>query len=282
MRIARQEGGALLLGEGPDHQAWVSARSLGSNAGDLVDLLPDLPHLGAALPGASPDVRSPRLVAPVRRPGKILAVGLNYLRHIAEVGKPRPDWPMIFVKYSSAVTGPTDPIELDPAVTAELDYETELAVVIGRPARRVAEDRALEHVLGYCVADDVSARDLQRSETQVSRSKGLDTFCPLGPWITTADEVPDPQDLRIRTTVNGEIRQDSTTADLLFGVAFLVAYLSRTTTLETGDVILTGTPSGVGSGMRPPTYLREGDVVRSEIQGLGGLENAVVVPEVAR
>lgn len=282
MRIARDEGGALLLGDGPDHDAWVSARSLGSNASDLAGLVPDLPRLGTLLSHATPDVRAPRLAAPVPRPGKILAVGLNYLGHIAEVDKPRPALPMIFAKYPSSVTGPTHPIELDPAVTAEVDYETELAVVIGQPARRVPEARALEHVLGYCIADDVSARDLQRSESQVSRSKGFDTFCPLGPWITTAEEVLDPHDLSIRTTVNGVTRQDSTTADLLFGVPFLIAHLSRTTTLETGDVILTGTPGGVGSGMHPPTYLREGDVVCSEIEGLGRLENPVVVPEVVR
>ena len=285
MRIALAADGGLLLGHGPDHDAWVRPGSIGVAATSPADLLPLLAGLvgpDGAVANATPDVIGPRLTAPVQRPGKILAVGLNYLGHIAEVGKPRPELPMIFAKYSSAVTGPTDPIELDPTVTAELDYETELAVVIGRPARRVDEDRALEHVLGYCVADDVSARDLQRSETQVSRSKGQDTFCPLGPWITTADAVGDPHNLRIRTTVNGATRQDSTTSDLLFGVAFLVAHLSRTMTLETGDVILTGTPSGVGSGMRPPTYLSEGDVVHSEIEGLGSLENTVAVPAVAR
>lgn len=282
MRIARDVEGSLLLGRGPDHAAWVSARSLGSGASDVASLLPELPRLGAALATAVPDVHAPLLASPVRRPGKVLAVGLNYLAHIAEVGKPRPELPMVFVKYSSSITGPTDPIEVDRAVTREVDYETELAVVIGRPARRVTQERALEHVLGYCVADDVSARDLQRSESQVSRSKGLDTFCPLGPWITTADEVQDPHDLWVRTTVNGVTRQDSSTADLLFGVAFLVAHLSRTATLETGDVILTGTPSGVGSGMQPPTYLGEGDVVRSEIEGLGSLENNVVVTETVR
>jgi 2-keto-4-pentenoate hydratase/2-oxohepta-3-ene-1,7-dioic acid hydratase in catechol pathway len=285
MRIARAAGGGLLLGHGPDHDAWVSPASIGVIATRPADLLPLLPELighHGAVASATPDVLAPELAAPLERPGKILAVGLNYLGHIAEVGKPRPKLPMIFAKYASAVTGPTGCIELDPTVTAELDYETELAVVIGHPARRVPEASALEHVLGYCVANDVSARDLQRAETQVSRSKGQDTFCPLGPWITTTDEVADPHHLRIRTTVNGAIRQDSSTSDLLFGVAFLVAHLSRTMTLETGDVILTGTPSGVGSGMCPPTYLSEGDTVRSEIEGLGSLENTVVIPAVAR
>jgi len=285
VRIARTVDGALLLGRGPDLDAWVSARSLGlrgTGSGELgelagvVDLLPRLGAPDGPLAAASPDVLSPQLAAPLRRPGKIVAVGLNYLSHIDEVGKPVPQSPMVFAKYPSSVTGPTGPVELDRDTTAELDYEAELAVVVGRPARRVSQDRALEHVLGYCVANDVSARDLQRSESQVSRSKGQDTFCPLGPWITTADEVDDPQDLWIRTTVNGELRQDSVTSDLLFGVASLIAHLSRTMTLETGDVVLTGTPSGVGSGMVPPCYLSEGDVVHCEIEGLGSLRNTVV------
>lgn len=286
MRIARAAAdGGLLRSRRPDagnEHGWVSAASLGVEACDLADLLPQLPGLAATLVGAAPDVPAPRLGAPVGRPGKILAVGLNYLRHIEEVDKPRPETPMIFAKYPSAVTGPEDPIELDPTLTGALDDEMELAVFIGAPARRVDAARAPEHVLGYCVANDVSARDLQRAESQVSRSKGFDTFCPIGPWITTADEVPDPHDLRIGTSVNGEVRQDSTTADLLFDVAYLLAYLSRTITLETGDVILTGTSSGVGSGLRPPIYLREGDVGRCEIEGLGHLENRVVVPEVAQ
>jgi 2-keto-4-pentenoate hydratase/2-oxohepta-3-ene-1,7-dioic acid hydratase in catechol pathway len=280
MRIARDRQGGLLLGSGDG--GWVRASSLGGPATDLADLLPELDRLSRAAADATAEVVDPVLGPPVDRPGKILAVGLNYLGHIAELGKPRPDAPMIFAKYPSALTGPRGVVELDPRVTAELDYEVELAVVIGPPARRVSATDALDHVLGYCVANDVSARDVQRAESQISRSKGMDTFCPLGPWITTADEVGDPRDLRIRSWVGDELRQDSTTADLLFDVPTLVAHLSRTTTLETGDVILTGTPSGVGSGMKPPGYLKEGDVVRCEIERLGTLENRVVVPEVAR
>lgn len=280
MRIARSAGGDYLFRnstQAPHEDGWVSATSVGIAARDLTELLPQLPGLAETVAAAQHDVLAPRLGAPVGRPGKILAVGLNYLRHIEEVGKPRPDSPMIFAKYPSTVTGPAEPVELDPAVTSELDYEVELAVVIGAPARRVEAADALVHVLGYCVANDVSARDVQRSESQVSRSKGQDTFCPIGPWITTADEVPDPHQLRITTTVNGQVRQDSTTADLLFDVPHLIAYLSRTMTLETGDVILTGTPSGVGSGLRPPAYLEEGDVVRCSIERLGHLKNRVVV-----
>jgi 5-carboxymethyl-2-hydroxymuconate isomerase len=278
MRIARDRGGSLLLGTADG--GWLQATSLGAT--DLGDLLADMDRFARAAAAAPAELRDPELGAPLVRPGKILAVGLNYLRHIAEVGKPRPETPMIFAKYPSAVTGRRDDIELDRTLTHELDYEVELAVVIGRPARRVSEADALDHVLGYCVANDVSARDMQRAESQISRSKGMDTFCPLGPWITTSEEVGDPHDLWIRCWVGDELRQDSTTADLLFDVPRLIAHLSRTTTLETGDVILTGTPSGVGSGMTPPGYLQDGDVVRCEIERLGTLENRVVASEPTR
>lgn len=286
MRIARDREGHLLLAVGPDLDRWVRAADLGVPADDLAlglsGLRSHLERLTGELPGATHDVVTPDLDAPVRRPGKILAVGLNYLGHIAEVGRERPTEPMVFAKYPSAVTGPADPIELDASMTTELDYETELAVVVGRPARRIAAEDALDHVLGYCVADDVSARDLQRAASQISLSKGMDTFCPLGPWITTADEIGDPGNLRVTTEVNGETRQDSTTADLLFDVAHLLAHLSLTTTLETGDVVLTGTPSGVGSGLNPPSYLKDGDIVRCEIERLGHLENKVIAVGAAR
>jgi 5-carboxymethyl-2-hydroxymuconate isomerase len=278
MRIARDRGGSLLLGTADG--GWLQATSLGAT--DLGDLQADMDRFARAAAAAPAELRDPELGAPLVRPGKILAVGLNYLRHIAEVGKPRPETPMIFAKYPSAVTGPRDDIELDRTLTHELDYEVELAVVIGRPARRVSEADALDHVLGYCIANDVSARDMQRAESQISRSKGMDTFCPLGPWITTSEEVGDPHDLWIRCWVGDELRQDSTTADLLFDVPRLIAHLSRTTTLETGDVILTGTPSGVGSCMTPPGYLQDGDVVRCEIERLGTLENRVVASEPTR
>lgn len=282
MRIARAAAGGYAFGLS-DRDGWVSGAAVGVSAHNLEELVADLSAIEARVAVAEPDLpdlSGSALGAPVPRPGKILAVGLNYLQHIAEVGKAPPMSPMIFAKYPSAVTGPHDPIELNPTVTSEVDYEAELAVVIGRRARNVNVDQALAHVLGYCVANDVSARDVQRQESQVSRSKGLDTFCPLGPWITTTQEVADPHGLWIRTTVNGEIRQDSTTADLLFSVPALIAHLSRTTTLEPGDVILTGTPSGVGSGMTPPTYLKEQDVVTCEIEKLGRIQNRVVAPAV--
>lgn len=257
---------------------WVTAASLGLSLSDLSELIgsfEEVRHRLEAL-GATP-VEPAEWHAPVVRPGKILAVGLNYLKHIDEVGKPVPEEPMIFAKYSSALAGPYDDVVWPRHLTAELDYECELAVVIGRVARDLVTSEALDAVFGYCVANDVSARDLQRRQPQISLSKGMDTFCPVGPWLTTADDVLDPQALAVRTEVNGEVRQSSTTTEMLFGVAELVSYLSSRTTLEPGDVILTGTPAGVGSGMSPPGYLQAGDVVSCEISGLGRIENTVVV-----
>lgn len=277
MRIARIDGDFAFAGMAGD--GWVSAASLGVHAATVAELVPQLDGVAERLAAAPADLpHDAPLQAPVGRPGKILAVGLNYLKHIDELGRDRPERPMIFAKYPSAVVGPQDPIVHNREITSQLDYEVELAVVIGTPARNVSEEDAARHVLGYCVANDVSARDVQRSESQISRSKSLDTFCPIGPWITTADDVSNPEDLAIGTTVNGETRQSSTTGDLLFSITMLVSYLSRTTTLEAGDVILTGTPGGVGSGMKPPTYLNEGDVVCCEIATLGRLTNVVTAP----
>jgi 5-carboxymethyl-2-hydroxymuconate isomerase len=213
------------------------------------------------------------LVAPLR-PGMLLGVGLNYRDHAAETGAELPREPLLFAKLTGAVTGPAADV-VRPSYTDELDYEGELAVVIGRRARDVPEHRALEHAFGYAVMNDVTARDRQRAEPQWIRAKGGDTFAPFGPWITTADEVPDPQALAIRTTVNGELRQEGRTADMVFGVAALIAWCSAAFTLEPGDVITTGTPAGVGVARRPPVFLAPGDRVRVEIDGLGALENTV-------
>jgi 2,4-diketo-3-deoxy-L-fuconate hydrolase len=214
------------------------------------------------------------LAAPLR-PGKLIGIGLNFRDHAAETGKPEPKLPLLFAKMPTAVTGPGGPVVL-PSYTAEPDFEGELAVVIGRTARNVGSDEALGHVFGYAVMDDVSARDRQREEPQWVRAKGADTFAPWGPWITTADEVPDPQALRIRTWVSGELMQDGTTADMLFPVAELIAFISGSLTLEPGDVITTGTPAGVGVARVPPRFLRPGDVVRIDIDGLGAIEHPVV------
>lgn len=214
-------------------------------------------------------------IASPLRPGKLIGIGLNFRDHAAETGKAVPDVPLLFSKMPTAVTGPSGPVVL-PGYTSRPDFEGELAVVIGRAARNVTSESALDHVFGYAIMDDVSARDVQQREPQWVRAKGADTFAPWGPWITTADEVPDPQALTIRTWVSGELMQDGTTADMVFGVAELIAFISGSFTLEPGDVITTGTPAGVGVARTPPRYLRAGDVVRVEISGLGAIEHKVV------
>ncbi len=204
------------------------------------------------------------LLAPVPAPRAIFGIGLNYAAHAAETGGEVPAAPIVFLKLPSSVVPPGGPI-VCPAVVRRLDYEGELGVVIG----------AGGVIAGYTVADDVSARDLQRREPQWTRAKGFDTSCPYGPWITTADEVHDPEDLRLRTWVNGELRQDSSTSDLIFGPQALVDFIAETCTLAPGDLILTGTPSGVGVAMDPRQFLQSGDVVRIEIESLGSIEHAV-------
>ena len=213
---------------------------------------------------------------PLSRPPKVVGIGLNYRAHIEEAGQKLPSSPLVFAKFSSSLAGPYDPIHAHKHLTRQLDYEVELAVVIGQRARNISEQNALAHVFGYCVANDVSARDLQFSDGQWVRAKSLDTFCPLGPWIVTADEIPDPGALRLVCAVNDEVRQDSRTDKLIFGVAALISQLSASFTLEPGDVILTGTPEGVALGRTPPVYLKVGDEVRCWIAGLGELRNRVV------
>ncbi len=217
--------------------------------------------------------------APVRpplRPGKIVAIGLNYDDHVRESGMAAPEVPLVFAKFPSSVVADGEPIALDPAVTARADWEAELAVVIGATARRVPIARALDHVFGYTVANDVSARDVQFGDGQWTRGKSLDTFCPLGPGVVTPDEVPDPQDLPVLTRVNGETMQSSSTAHMIFGVAELISFCSHSFTLEPGDVLLTGTPWGCGEFMDPPRHLAPGDVVEVEVGGIGVLRNPVV------
>jgi 2-keto-4-pentenoate hydratase/2-oxohepta-3-ene-1,7-dioic acid hydratase in catechol pathway len=204
------------------------------------------------------------LLAPVPRPRAIFGIGRNYAAHAAELGSDLPKFPLVFMKLPSSSAPPSGPV-VRPPVTQQLDYEVELAVVMG-PANAIA---------GWAVADDVTARDLQRTEPQWTRAKGFDTACPWGPWITTVDEIPDPLGLRLATTVNGELRQESSTADLIFGPHQLVAFIAETITLEPGDLVLTGTPAGVGEGMDPPRYLEPGDVVRCEIERLGAIEHAI-------
>ena len=204
---------------------------------------------------------------PLHTPRAIFGIGLNYAAHAQEQGKDLPERPIVFMKLPSSSAPPQGELAIPAAAARRLDYEVELALVMGEGSE----------IAGYAVANDVSARDLQRREPQWTRAKGFDTSCPWGPWITTADEVPDPEALWIRSWVNGELRQDSTTADLVFGPRALVDFISETCTLEPGDLILTGTPSGVGMSMDPPRFLADGDVVRCEIEGLGAIEHTISV-----
>ena len=263
---------------------------------DLAAAAPELPReMSALLDAGEPALRaargaaasaknriavdSVRLLAPILRPPKFLAIGLNYADHIAEAGLDTPKVPTVFNKQSTCVTGPHDPIHM-PRVSAAVDYEGELGFVIGRRCRHVPRARAHEVIAGYLCVNDVSVRDWQMRVPTWTMGKSFDTHGPIGPWITTADEVGDPHGLRLRTWVNGELRQDSNTKHLIFDCYALVEHLTTAFTLEPGDVIATGTPSGVGAVMKPPKLLRAGDVVRIEIDGLGALENPVV-PEPA-
>lgn len=216
-----------------------------------------------------------RLEAPIPRPPKYLAVGLNYADHVAETGQPVPKFPTLFNKQSTCVVGPTQEIHM-PRVSTALDYEGELAFVIGKRCRHVPRRRAPEVIAGYCVANDVSVRDWQLRVPTWTMGKSFDTHGPLGPWLTTGDEAGDPHGLGIRTFVNGELRQRSNTKELIFDCYALVEHLSTAFTLEVGDVVATGTPSGVGVAMKPPRLLQLGDVVRVEIDNLGQLQNEVV------
>ncbi len=225
-----------------------------------------------------------RLLAPLPRPRKnVFCVGRNYAEHIAEGERAQnvkigvTEVPVFFTKPPTAVICPGAPIPIFADVSTSIDYEVELALVIGKPGRDIPPERAYEHIFGYTIVNDISARDVQRRHGgQYFKGKGLDGSCPMGPWIVTADEIDDPTRLGIRLRVNGETRQDSTTAQMIFDIPTLIASLSAGLTLESGDVIATGTPSGVGYAMDPPCFLRSGDVVTCEIDGIGRLENPVV------
>jgi 2,4-didehydro-3-deoxy-L-rhamnonate hydrolase len=211
---------------------------------------------------------------PIDRPSKIVCVGLNYRDHAEEQGAELPKAPLLFAKWPSSLVGPGEAIVL-PRTSTRVDYEAELGVVIGERVKGVSEDNALEAVLGYLCLNDVSARDFQFGDGQWTRGKSPDTFCPVGPRLVPRDEVPDPQALGIRCLLNGEVMQDSTTANMIFSVAEVIAYASAASTLEPGDLIATGTPAGVGVFRKPPRLLQDGDEVTVEIEGIGALTNPV-------
>jgi 2-keto-4-pentenoate hydratase/2-oxohepta-3-ene-1,7-dioic acid hydratase in catechol pathway len=215
------------------------------------------------------------LLAPLC-PSKVVAIGQNYADHCREQHVEPPKVPIIFSKFPSAIVGPDAVIRWDPALTRQVDYEAELAVVIGRTARHVSAAEALDYVAGYTLCNDISARDLQFGDGQWVRGKSLDTFCPLGPWLVTRDEIPDPHALAIRCTINGRVMQDSFASEMIFRVPELIEFCSRAFTLLPGDVIATGTPHGVGHFRKPPAYLKDGDVVTIEVQGIGQLTNQCV------
>ena len=216
-----------------------------------------------------------QLLAPVPRLGKVLGIGMNYLRHVRELGRQPPQHQVWFNKQRTCITGPYDVVEI-PVVSTSVDYEGELCMVIGRRCRHVPRERAHEVIAGFCVGNDVSVRDWQWRTPTMNMGKSFDTHGPLGPWLTTPDEIADPHGLRIRTWVNDELRQDATTGDMIFDCHAQIAHLSQAFTLEPGDVIFTGTPAGVGAASEPPRFLCAGDTVRVEVESLGALCNPVV------
>lgn len=240
--------------------------------GDVTDLIRSgerpAPGDGEPLP-----LDNIRWAPAVRNPSKIIAIGLNYQDHAEESKGTIPDFPLVFAKFPSSLLGHRDVIRWREEVTRKVDYEAELAIVMGKEIRNCREEDALGAVFGYTCANDVSARDLQFGDGQWVRGKSLDTFCPLGPWIVTRDEIPEPQDLGIRSRVNGQLMQDSRTSEMIFSVSRLISLLSHHFTLSPGDVILSGTPAGVGTFREPPVYLKDGDEVMVEIDGIGRLIN---------
>ena len=240
-------------------------------------LLADLSVLKDIAPDSLPIVSgNPRFGPCVAGVGKFICIGLNYSDHAAETGNPIPKEPVVFMKATSAITGPNDPVRI-PRTSVKTDWEVELGVVIGAPAKYVEESNALSHVAGYCVAHDVSERSFQiEREGQWTKGKSCDSFGPIGPWLVTRDEIADPQGLHLWCDVNGKRMQDGTTKTMVYGVAHLVSYLSQFMTLEPGDIISTGTPPGVGMGMKPPQYLKAGDVVTLGIDGLGEQRQDVI------
>jgi 2-keto-4-pentenoate hydratase/2-oxohepta-3-ene-1,7-dioic acid hydratase in catechol pathway len=235
----------------------------------------------AARQGSEPGLATPlaevRLRAPIARPPKVTCVGLNYAEHAHEQNIEAPADPIFFLKASNTVIGPGDPIRLPPN-TKQPDYEAELAVVIGKGGSRIPQDRAWEHVAGFTILNDVTARDMQHADKQWFRGKSCDTFAPTGPWVVTGDEVPDPYALAISLTLNGEVMQDSSTSNLIHKIDFLISYLSQSLTWEPGDLLSTGTPPGVGVFRKPQVFIKPGDEITVRVEGIGALTNRVVAP----
>ena len=288
---ALKAGGAVqLVVISPDGKAFCPVSSLVAGfSGDLIDLIRRLPDPSAGLGAVSQwqPLDGKALLAPIPQPRRnIFCVGKNYHEHAREFAQSgfdtsaaknetAPAYPVIFTKAPSTVVADGDPVEAFAGVTTQLDYEAELAVVIGKPGRGIARDKALEHVWGYTIVNDVTARDLQQKHRQWFLGKSMDTFCPMGPWVVTADEVGNSADLGVKCWINDELRQDANTRDLIFDIPTIIATISAGITLQPGDIIATGTPAGVGIGFNPPKFLKPGDVMKISIDRLGTLTNTV-------
>jgi len=251
---------------------------------EIIDLTPLAPDLISMLSAGSPEpaadgkrfpLSQVELLPPIPNPGKIVCVGLNYRSHLALLDDPIPEVPILFTKPNTSLIGSAGAIVL-PCVTKQVDFEGELAVVIGKKGKYISESAALDYVAGYTCANDVSAHDIEFRTSQWTSGKMLDTFCPLGPLLVTADEIANPNELRLSTVLNGQTMQDESTSDMLFPVAKLISYISSLATLEPGDIILTGTPAGLGCMRRPPAFLKPGDEISVEIEGIGRLANSVI------
>ena len=276
MKLARiAHRGIIEFAVSTDSRSWFPMATLVGR----IEALPDALLAMSRIPSASGwdsggiQLTDADLLAPVHGTGKIVAVGLNYPEHAREVGMETHDALVVFAKLPNSINDPYGPIVIDESISREVDYEAELAVVIGTRCRSVAVEDAMRHVFGYTVANDVSARDLQRSLGRLTFPKSLDTFLPIGPWISTADEVGDPAELTVTSSVNGELRQRASVSSMARSVAQLICEVSAGITLDPGDVLLTGSPAGSGSGFQPPRYLRDGDLVECAISGLGAIRN---------
>jgi len=274
IKVEDRKGPAVVLPEG----GFVDLADRGLPWRDVEELIEagdeGLREAANVVRAGGPRIDNPRLLCPLSRPEKIMCIGKNYADHCRELGSPLPERPILFAKYSNALAAPGDEIGL-PGVSRMIDYEAELAVVISARCKNVSPEEALSFVFGYTCANDLTMRDAQKADGQWTRAKSPDSFCPVGPWIVTADEIADPQSLTIRLTLNGNLMQESNTEQMVFGVAKLVSYLSSTMTLKPGDLLLTGTPAGVGAGRDPQVFLKKRDRLSVEIERIGILENTM-------
>lgn len=278
MRLARFSSGTNTGWGFVDQEDSTYVRPASSNSPSLVEALGLGPVLLADLyasSGGRIPIAEVTLHAPVDKPSKVICIGLNYADHARESGMAIPERPLVFCKFPSSIVGPYDDVELPPE-SKKVDWEAELVVVMGRSALRVTAEQSVSHIGGFMVANDVSARDVQADDGQFVRAKSFTSFCPIGPWVTTLDEVEDYSNLSVQLRVNGALMQNGNTSDLIANVSEIVSFCSQISMLEAGDIILTGTPAGVGAGMNPQQFLQEGDLMETTISGLGSLRNKIV------